>query len=356
MKLSFVLGTRPEIIKLYSLLQECQKRDSTYFVIHTNQHYDQNMDKIFFKDLELDYPKYNLGIGSGQPGDQTGRMLIGIEPVLLREKPDIMIVQGDTNSTLAGALAAVKLQIPVAHVEAGLRSYDPLMPEEHSRVMTDHISSYLFCPTTKQADIAKQEGIAPKKIFTTGNTIVDALQQCSKLAQEKSQILSELNISPGNYFVLTCHRPSNTDNIHNFTNIIEAIDHIAQTENKTCIFPLHPRLKSQQKLINKFKNIKVTEPVGYLDMLQLLNNTSFVFTDSGGIQEEACILQKKCLILRLNTERPETLNVGGAVLLDKISPEDIIDKYNSLQSKKVEWSNPFGDGQAFKKIINVLTK
>jgi UDP-N-acetylglucosamine 2-epimerase (non-hydrolysing) len=354
MKICFILGTRPEIIKLYSLIKYCESKKIKCFVIHTNQHYDKNMDEIFFKELGLKKAKYNLGVGSGNQGDQTGRMLIAIEKVLMKEKPDYVFVQGDTNTVLAGSLVASKMKIKVCHVEAGLRSYDREMPEEINRIISDHVSDFLFCPTEKQANIVLKEGINKKKIFVTGNTIVDAVLLVSKMSDEKSKVLNKFNLEKEKYFLLTCHRPSNTDNIDNFKSIISSINDICEKEGFKCIFPMHPRLGSKIGFVKKFKNIITSDPLGYLDLLKLQKDSSMIFTDSGGIQEESCILKKKCLILRTNTERPETVKVGGAVLLKDISKEEIMKKYILLKNKKVEWYNPFGDGKTARKIFKIL--
>jgi len=343
----FILGTRPEIIKQYPLIIYAQKHKLNYYIIHTNQHYNANMDEIFFKELGLPKANYNLHIGSGTQGDQTGRMLIEIEKVLLKIKPTHVFVQGDTNTVLAGALVSSKLHIKVCHIEAGLRSYDNDMPEEVNRIISDHISDYLFCPTKKQANILIKEGIDKKKIFITGNTIVDAVHACSKL--KNKEIKNES-------FLLTCHRPSNTDNQKNFEIIIKTINELCEKEKTKCIFPMHPRLALKKEFVSKFKNILVTEPLGYLELLNLQKHSKTIFTDSGGIKEESCILHKKCVILRLNTERPETIKVGGAMVLKSISKKEILRVYDQLIKKKVNWYNPFGDGKTAEKIFKILKK
>ena len=332
---AFILGTRPEIIKLYSLITYAKEHKLKYCIIHTNQHYDKDMDEIFFKELGLPKVNFNLNIGSGTQGDQTGRMLIELEKILIKIKPTHVFVQGDTNTVLAGSLVASKLHIKVCHVEAGLRSYDNEMPEEINRIISDHISDYLFCPTKKQADILIKEGIDKKKIFITGNTIVDAIYSCSKLALKKSNVLKTYDLKKDKYFLLTCHRPSNTDNQGNFKTIIKSIDNLCKKEGIKCIFPMHPRLNSKKEFLSGFKNILVTHPLGYLDLLNLQINSKMIFTDSGGIQEESCILKKKCVILRLNTERPETVKVGGAMILKEVSENEISKTYHTLINKKI---------------------
>jgi UDP-N-acetylglucosamine 2-epimerase (non-hydrolysing) len=356
MKIAFILGTRPEIIKLSCLIQECIKGKNKFVLIHTNQHYSENMDKIFFSELELPNPQFNLKIGSSSQISQIATMMCAIEKVLIIEKPDVVVVQGDTNTVLAGALVASRLNIKVAHVEAGLRSYDRFMPEEENRLITDHVADFLFCPTKKQKSILYKEGIPSKNIYVTGNTIVDAVLKYAKIAKNKSSILKRYNLSPNEYFLLTCHRPSNTDNLDNFKEILKGVSVVAQQEEVQCIFPVHPRNNDKLDLIKSYKNIIAIEPIGYLDMLQLQRNSKMIFTDSGGIQEEACILKKKCVILRTNTERPETLAVRGAKLLNKIDSGEIVDTYNLLLKRTVHWKNPFGDGRASNRIIKLLSR
>jgi len=353
-KIGFILGTRPEIIKMYSLIMKSKNTKMNFFIIHTNQHYDEKMDKIFFEELEIPQPKYNLNIGSGKQGEQVAKMIVGIENILIAENPDIVFVQGDTNTVLAGALTASKLNIKLGHIEAGLRSYDRTMPEEINRIVTDHVSDYLFAPTEKQKNILLSEGIDDSKIVITGNTIVDAVYMASALSNQKSTILSDLSLEPNKYCLLTCHRPSNTDNDDNFMAIINTVSKICNKNDIKCVFPFHPRLKNKIDSIKKDKNFVLIEPLGYLDMLQLQKESNMIFTDSGGIQEESCILEKKCVILRTNTERPETIEVGGAILLDSISTEDIYKKYDIIKNKVVKWSNPFGDGKAADYILRSI--
>ncbi len=356
-KIAIILGTRPEIIKLSPVIRECVKRKLNFFIIHTNQHYDENMDKIFFKDLKLPIPKYNLKIFSGTHAEQTGKALIGIEKILLKEKPDIVIVQGDTNTTLAGSLAAVKLHIKVAHIEAGLRSYDRNIPEEINRIFVDHISDYLFAPTKNSANILKKEDISQKKIFIVGNTIVDAIYQNLKIAYEKSTILNKLNISPNNYFLLTLHRSENVDNKYKLLNIFKGLQKIIQKFERKIIFPIHPRTK---KNINIFKislpkGVELIPPVGFLDFLILEKNSLLIFTDSGGVQEEACVMKVPCLTLRNSTERPETIAVGANILVRNNYSK--IPKYiEEMLSRKRSWRNPFGNGRSASRIINILLK
>lgn len=355
MKIGVILGTRPEIIKLYSILRELALRNLDYFVIHTNQHYDERMDRIFFKELGLENSKYHLHVGSGSHTVQTAKMMQGIEDVFLKELPDVVLVQGDTNTVLAGALTASKMGIRVGHIEAGLRSYDRTMPEEINRVVTDHIADYLFCPTDKQKDILIGEGIGAEKISVTGNTVVDAVYFGLEQATRYSAILKDLKLKEGRFFLLTCHRPSNTDDGQNFESIIKAIDTLAKKEGVRCVFPMHPRLNSKKEYVRKFSSMVISDPLGYIDLLMLQKGAKMIFTDSGGIQEESCVMEKKCVILRTNTERSETVEIGGASILKEITEEEIVTVYQNLIDKSISWENPFGDGLAYKRILDVIT-
>ncbi len=354
MKIAFILGTRPEILKLAPLILEVKKRNLEFFIIHTNQHYDYTMDAVFFEELHLPPARFNLSIGSGTHGMQTGKMMVGIEQIVLKESPTCIVVQGDTNTVLAVALVGSKLGIKVAHVESGLRSYDKSMPEEINRTVVDHISDYLFCPTQKQYDIALAESIPKSSLFITGNTIVDSLNIYLKLSIKKSVILSKLGLEKKKYVLLTCHRPSNTDASTHFEAILQAVNTICTREQMVCIFPKHPRIKIGLPSIQNYDRIQFIDPVGYLDMIQLQLHAQYIFTDSGGIQEEACILKKKCLILRMNTERPEVFETGGALLLTEISTHEIENKFQLLKNREVKWFNPFGDGKASQKILDIL--
>ena len=357
MKYSVVLGTRPETIKLSGVIRYLEKENKDFFIIHSNQHYSENLDAVFFKELELNKPKYNLNIGSGLHGAQTGKMLCGIEEVLLKEKPDVVIVQGDTNTVLSGALAASKLHIDVAHIEAGLRSNDMMMPEELNRIMTDHISKYLFAPTDKTKQILLNEGLDPKKVFVTGNTIVDAVIQNLELAEKRSEILKKLNLEKNNYILLTAHRAENTDVKSRLKGIIDGTQLLSEKLECPVIYPIHPRTK---KMIEKYdlelnNNIILADPLGFLDFIYLQKNARIVLTDSGGLQEESCILKVPCVTLRDNTERPETLDVGSNILAGT-DPKVVLTKSLEMLQRDNNWSNPFGDGHSSKYIIDHIDK
>lgn len=359
MKISVILGTRPEIIKMTPIIKELEKRGSDYFIIHTGQHYSYEMDRIFFEELELPTPKYNLDIGSGTHGAQTGKMLSLIEDTLLKERPDIVLVQGDTNTVMAGALAAVKLQIKVGHVEAGLRSFDRSMPEEINRVITDHISNYLFAPTDIAKDNLLKEGIPDSMIFVTGNTVVDAIYQNITISKRKKSTLNDMGLANTDYILVTIHRQENVDNKNRLKRILQGLAKISHKSDCNIVYPIHPRTKKMisafqlQDCLSDIHNLIVCEPVGYLEFLQLEKNAKLVVTDSGGMQEEACILGVPCITLRDNTERPETIEVGANILVGA-NPEKISRHAKEMMGIKKGWDNPFGDGESAKRTIDLI--
>lgn len=357
MKYCFILWTRPEIIKLYSCIKYAQENNLDYFVVHTNQHYSENMDKIFFDELWLKKAKYNLWINWWNHWKMTWEMMIEIEKVLLEEKPDIVFVQWDTNTVLAWWLVASKLWIKVAHIEAWLRSYDKTMPEEINRICTDHLSDYLFSPTERQKNILLWENIEEHKTHVVWNTIVDAVYIVKELwKHKKEETLNKYNIKENEYILFTTHRPSNVDNKENIENILNAIIDIKNISRKQILFPIHPRTKNniiKFWLENLLKNFLIIEPVWFFENIILESNSYFIATDSGWIQEEACILEKKTLILRENTERPETLDVWWAMLVWN-NKENIILAYEALKNKNINWYNPFWDWKSAKKIFNLI--
>ena len=354
MKIAIVLGTRPEIIKMSPVVRALEERNANFLIIHTGQHYSYNLDRVFFEQLNLPPVKYNLEVGSGSHAEQTARALIGIERILQEEKPDIVLVEGDTNSALAGALAAVKLHIEVGHVEAGLRSYDRQMPEEINRILADHCSDFLFAPTEKSKAILLGEGIPEKKIFVTGNTIVDAVCQNLALAREKKDTLSSLHLSPKEYFLVTLHRQGNVDNRTRFDPILEGLDRVATKFHQPVIYPIHPRSRKRMNEFDlKSKKITLIDPIDFLNFLQLESEARLIFTDSGGVQEEACILGVPCVTLRDNTERPETIEVGSNILAGA-SSNRILECTELMLNRKNNWENPFGDGTAGRRIVEIL--
>jgi len=356
-KIAVILGTRPEIIKMAPVIRELEGQSLDFFILHTGQHYSYNLDSIFFQELELPKPKYNLDAGSGTHAEETGKILIGTEKVLLEEKPDVVLVEGDTNSVLASALAAAKLHIEVGHVEAGLRSYDRNMPEELNRILTDHLSDRLFAPTEKAKSILLGEGIFEEKIFVTGNTIVDAVYQNLVIAQTKSEILDKLRLNKREYFLVTVHRQENVDVRDRLKGILEGLKLVYQEFHLPLIYPIHPRAKQR---IEDFEcqiplELRLIEPAGFFDFLTLENNAVLVLTDSGGVQEETCIMKVPCVTLRDNTERLETLEVGSNIL-SGANQEKILEGVSLMLSKKRNWTNPFGDGRSGGRIVRTISR
>ncbi len=356
MKIAIILGTRPEIIKMAPLIKIYRQNRADFFLLHTGQHYSYQLDKVFFDQLKLPRPEYNIDVGSSSHAEQTGKMLIGIEKILLKEKPATVLVEGDTNSVLAGALAAAKLGIKVGHIEAGLRSYDRTMPEELNRLLTDHLSDYLFAPTPKARQILLGEGIDEKKVFVTGNTIVDAVMQNLELAKNGKDMMRDLKVKTGQYFLVTLHRQENVDNAARFGSILEGLSKIALQLKLPVIYPIHPRSRKKMSEFGlKPENLTLIEPVDFLSFLQLESSAKLILTDSGGVQEEACILGVPCVTIRDNTERPETLEVGANVLAGA-SSERIVECARLMLDKKDKWVNPFGDGKAAERIIKIITE
>ena len=353
MKIVSIVGARPQFIKLAPLSKGLKNRKFNEIIIHTGQHYDDNMSKLFFEELEIPKPDYNLGVGSYSHGIQTGRMLIALEKVLLNEKPELVIVYGDTNSTLAGALASVKLHIPVAHIEAGLRSFNKNMPEEINRIVADHLSNMLFAPTETAVRNLKREGIE-EGVYLVGDIMFDALMHFSKISLKKSKILERLNLSPKEYFLATVHRAENTDNSDRLKNILCALSDL----EKKVIFPIHPRTRGKIKEFSLKKNIgdniRVIEPLGYLDMIKLEKNAFAILTDSGGMQKEALWLKVPCITLRDETEWVETMESGWNILVGSDRTKIV----ESAKSLKLDNPRPelYGDGRAAEKIVEFLAK
>ncbi|HPM54674.1 MAG TPA: UDP-N-acetylglucosamine 2-epimerase (non-hydrolyzing) [Methanoculleus sp.] len=351
--ISIVLGTRPETIKMSPIIRECETRNLDYFILHSGQHYSYDMDRAFFEDLELPEPKYNLDVGSGTQAGQTAKIMTGIEDILVKESPGIILVQGDTNTVMTGALAAAKLHIRVGHVEAGLRSFDRTMPEEINRVVADHVSDYLFAPTETARQYLLNEGIEENKICVTGNTIVDAVFQNREIAKKGADILDTLGLEPQGYFLVTSHRQENVDNPEKLRSIIAGLEAVHREYSLPVIFPMHPRTR---KMVEQFgislDGISVMNPVGFLEFLQLESNARLVLTDSGGVQEETCILGVPCVTLRENTERPETIEVGGNVLAGT-GADRILVSAREMLSRTGSWQNSYGDGTAGGMIVTI---
>lgn len=353
-----IIGARPQFIKA-AMVSHSMNGKFEEVLVHTGQHYDENMSDIFFKQLEIPEPKYNLNVGSGTHGKQTGEMIIKIEEILLSEKPDFVMIYGDTNSTLAGAIAASKLLIPVIHVEAGLRSYNMNMPEEQNRVLSDHISSILLCPTDTAVNNLKKEGII-KNVFETGDVMCDSVLHFSELANKKIN-KDNISLTPiyekkqiNNWYLTTIHRAENTVDESKLSIILSVFEKL----DNMVIFPVHPRIRKMVdnlNEINKYKNIYFVEPVDYLTMLYLTKNAIKVVTDSGGLQKECYILDVPCITVREQTEWVETLNRG----YNTLSNADENELYNKIINAKIVDDNKvnyYGDGHSANKIVEILSK
>ncbi|MBI5391369.1 UDP-N-acetylglucosamine 2-epimerase (non-hydrolyzing) [Candidatus Woesearchaeota archaeon] len=357
-KIAIVLGTRPEIVKMAPIIRECEKRQVDYFILHTGQHYSYTLDKKLFEDLDLPEPKYNLEVGSQQVRKQVGIMTREIAEVLQVEKPDVVIVQGDTISVLAGALAAKKVGIKVAHHEAGLRSHDLTMLEETNRITVDHVSDFLFAPTQDALKNLHEEGFPRFRVVMTGNTIVDAVLQNIEIAKTKVNALGRLNLMPKKYILTTVHRAENANVQERLKGIMEGLGQVAEELQTEVIFPIHPRtaVKLKEFEIILSDKIQLIEPVGFLEMLQLEANARLIITDSGGLQEEASILKVPCVTVRDNTERPETIAAGINILAGAV-PENILESAKKMIIKDgKDWGNIFGDGKAAERIIATLLR
>lgn len=353
MKIITVIGARPQFIKAAVVSKQMQKYSTiTERIIHTGQHFDRNMSEVFFNQLEIPRPSYQLSINGGNHGYMTGRMLIEIETILVDEKPDLMLVYGDTNSTLAGALAASKLHIPVAHIEAGLRSYNMNMPEEINRILTDNVSSYLFCPTTASIDNLIKEGFDQKKdvsILKMGDVMQDSVEMFSKLAVKPESL--EIDRP---YILATVHRAENTDNIERLKSILEALNDL-HNNFAPVILPLHPRTRNIIESNNLRLDINIIDPVGYLEMLWLLKSSSLVLTDSGGIQKESFFFGKPCVTVRDQTEWVELIEVGANILTGADAGVIVRTVKQEFGKTIIDNNNLFGGGTASSKIVKFLS-
>ncbi len=357
MKIATLVGARPQFVKAATVARAvASRRDISHVLIHTGQHYDANMSDVFFSELEIPKPHHNLNIGSGKHGQQTGRMLNEVEEVLLQEKPDWVLVYGDTNSTIAGALAAVKLQIPVAHVEAGLRSFNRRMPEEINRVLTDHASDVLFAPTDSAVANLAKEGLLGSKVVRTGDVMYDAALYYSSVAEKRSKVLHKLGVTSRNYTLATLHRAENTDRLSCLKNLLLSLDRVAQT--MPVILPVHPRTRSvlsrEANLAALTKRLCVINPVGYLDMSMLERHARLVMTDSGGVQKEAFFARVPCVTLREETEWVELVE-GGYNRIAGTDPDRIASAVEAALTSTPDWdARLYGDGKAAYAIIEHL--
>ncbi len=354
MKIITIIGARPQFVKAAVVSQNFSQHGIKEIILHTGQHFDDNMSKIFFKELDMPKPSYNLGIGGGLHGAMTGAQLADIEEILISEKPDWVLVYGDTNSTLAGALAATKLHIPVAHVEAGLRSFNREMPEEINRVVTDHISKALFAPTTSAMQHLAHEGIPAEYCHQTGDVMYDAALLFGEYAKQRSTILQQLNLSAHKYILTTVHRAENTDNLQRLKVILQSLNQVSET--LPVIWPVHPRTRKllEQKSLDTLlgNRVQLLDPVGYLDMLMLEQHAAMITTDSGGVQKEAFFYEIPCVTLRNETEWVELVEAGWNRLIkfdDAFETSQAILKGLSQTGKAI---TPYGSGDAAVKITS----
>jgi len=350
MKILTVVGARPQFVKAGAVSRALRK-EHIEILIHTGQHYDQQMSAVFFDELEIPKPDYNLQVGSAKHGAQTGEMLARLEPVYEAEKPDCVLVYGDTNSTLAGALVAAKLRIPVAHVESGLRSFNRAMPEEINRVVTDHLSDLLFCPSAQSAEQLKTEGIS-SGVHVVGDVMYDSVLRYTAIAEEKSKILSILGIESKKYLLATLHRPVNVDDLDQLRGLLDTFNQIGAP----IVFPAHPRTRKalHSAEFSLGANIKLIEPVGYLDMLWLEKNAQLILTDSGGVQKEAYWMKVPCITLREETEWVETVQAGWNTLVGA-DRKNILNAVNRAAAP-ASYPSLFGDGNASGEIVHYLVE
>jgi len=356
MKVALVLGTRPEIIKLAAVMHELGERGADFFVVHTGQHYSENMDRLFWDTFLLPAPRYHLGVRERTHAKQTAEMLRQLDDIFNVEKPDWVVVQGDTNSVLAGGLCACKRPgLRVAHVEAGLRSFDRSMPEEVNRILVDHLADLLFAPTEEAAEQLRKEGIDDRKIMVVGNTVEDILLRNLVYARVQSTLLKRHDLKAHQYLLMTVHRQENTDDLSRLRTILDAVTESASRHGLRCVFPLHPRTRNRIEELGYHlpPHVILTEPLGYHDLLALMDKAAVVATDSGGLQEESCILRVPCVTLRENTERPETVAVGANIIAG-VSIEGIRESIARMLTKKRDWQSPYGGGKASSRIVNAL--
>ncbi len=352
MKILTIVGARPQFIKATVVSRALQLRDDTQeILLHTGQHFDANMSAVFFDELNIPQPHYNLGIGGGTHGQNTGRMIEAVESVLLKEKPDFVLVYGDTDSTLAGALTAVKLHIPVVHIEAGLRSYNRNMPEELNRVLTDHASDILFAPTNMAVKNLAREGISGNSVYNVGDVMYDAALYYGDKATHCSRILEQLNLKNKSFILATLHRQENVDNCERLANILTGF----AASNKPIIMPLHPRTRKriQEFDLNIPESVQIIEPVGYIDMVMLEKHATLIATDSGGVQKEAYFHKVPCMTLRNETEWVELVDAGVNVLVSA-DVEKIKKVFSSNLKFPSDVENFYGDGDASAFILKGL--
>ena len=377
-KIITVIGARPQIIKAAAISRAIKNNFSDKIlevIVHTGQHYDENMSQIFFEELEIPFPNYNLNVGSGSHGEQTAKMLEGLENIYMQENPDAVIVYGDTNSTIAGALAASKIHIPVIHIEAGLRSFNKAMPEEINRIACDHMSTLLFTPSETGHRNLLNEGIKNDqkeaasidnpKIYLCGDIMYDNSLYFSAMSEQKSEILKELEITTDEFILCTIHRDTNTDDTANLNAIFRALLRIQKTSTLKIVLPLHPRTKDKMTSnldnsllleITQNRNIKIIQPLGFLDIISLEKNARLIITDSGGLQKEAFFFQKPCVILREQTEWIEIVENGNAVIAGANELKIISSVETLIKRTDFTYPNLYGDGNAANFICKKITE
>ena len=377
-KIITVIGARPQIIKAAAISRAIKNNFSDKIlevIVHTGQHYDENMSQIFFEELEIPFPNFNLNVGSGSHGEQTAKMLEGLENIYMQEKPDAVIVYGDTNSTIAGALAASKIHIPVIHIEAGLRSFNKAMPEEINRIACDHMSTLLFTPSETGHRNLLNEGIKNDqkeaasidnpKIYLCGDIMYDNSLYFSAMSEQKSEILKELEITTDDFILCTIHRDTNTDDTTNLNAIFRALLRIQKTSNLKIVLPLHPRTKEKLNShldenllteLNQNNNFKIIPPLGFLDIISLEKNARLIITDSGGLQKEAFFFQKPCVILREQTEWIEIVENGNALIAGANELKIISSVETLIKRTDFTYPNLYGDGNAANFICKKITE
>ena len=357
-KIISVVGARPNFMKVAPIHKAFKKYEDkiTHLICHTGQHYDEKMSKVFFEDLELPQPDFYLGVGSGSHAEQTANVMVEFEKILIEEKPDMVLVVGDVNSTIACSLTAKKLHIDVVHVEAGLRSFDMKMPEEVNRILTDRISDYLFVTEKSGIENLKNEGVSDDKVFFVGNVMIDSLIYYQPKV-DQSNILKNFNLLPFNFCLVTLHRPSNVDTKESLEKLVRFLNTLS--EQRKVVFPIHPRTKNNLSKFNLLEalsnNIVLTDPIGYVDFQALTKNAELVVTDSGGIQEETTYLGVQCITLRTSTERPSTVDIGTNQLIGLDLEKAEVACLSVLGGKKKEGAIPeLWDGKAAERIVEIL--
>jgi len=359
-KILNIVGARPNLMKIAPLMEAyAAAPEIEPVLVHTGQHYDRNMSDLFFRELGIPEPDLNLGVGSGSHAEQTAEIMKAFEPVVIEERPDWVLVVGDVNSTIACGLVAVKLGVRLAHVEAGLRSFDRGMPEEINRILTDSISDLLFCTEQSGVENLRREGVASEKVHLVGNVMIDTVLR-HRARAEASTLLEELGLAAGGYAVLTLHRPANVDDPVVLSQLLDAIEVVQR--DLVVVFPAHPRTRAQLEgdlaaRVASLDGLRILEPVGYLDFLKLMSSARLVLTDSGGIQEETTILQVPCITLRESTERPITVDVGSNQVVGR-DPQRILAAYRGVLSGEDEGGGipPLWDGRSAARIVEILRR